>query len=221
LTLRTLGIALLRDKYDLSAFTKLERVIIAACQYGVIVATLSSLPKSVTYLEVRESTAIGVLDGRMRRYESEDEWSEELDADEVEELDEYERDEYEKRWEERRADKMQKVIDNSFSALLTSIPRHITHLRFPHYLAENEFEELVDTLVGSSFLPDLRILEVANPLKDHNFAEEELREGELQEMQKERQKLAVACEKRGVVLGPWAEDFEQVRNSEGKIPRAF
>ncbi|CDR48285.1 hypothetical protein NBRC10512_004345 [Rhodotorula toruloides] len=215
-TLRTVGIALLRDEYDLSGFTKLERVIITACQYGVVVATLPSLPKSVTYLEIRESTSIGWLDGRMRKYESEDEWSDELDADEVEELDEWERDEYEERWEERRADRDQKEIDNWFSSMLSSIPRHIKHLRLPQFLDDDEFKEVLGWLAAPSFLPNLRIFEVTDPLKDRNLDEEDLEEGEMDKMRMQRKKLADICAKRGVLLGPWDEDLEQVWNDEGR-----
>ncbi|PRQ71047.1 hypothetical protein AAT19DRAFT_10587 [Rhodotorula toruloides] len=178
-TLRTVGIALLRDEYDLSGFTKLERVIIAACQCGVVRATLPSLPKSVTYLEIRESTSIGWLDGRMTKYESEDEWSDELDADEVEEL------------------------------------------RLPQFLPDDDFKDLLDSLAVPSCFYKLRILEVADPLKDRNLDEEDLEAGELDKMRAQRKKLAQVCKKRGVLLGPWDEDLEQVWNDEGKIPRAL
>ncbi|BGP27463.1 hypothetical protein JCM10295v2_006431 [Rhodotorula toruloides] len=220
-TLRTVGIALFRDKYDLSGFAKLQRVIIAACQYSVVVSTIATLPKSVTYLEIRQSSAIGWLDGRVRRYESADEWSEELDADAVEELDEWERDEYEEKWEDRRADRDQKEIDNSFSSLLSSIPPHITHLRLPQFLPDDEFKELLDSLAAPSFFRNLRVFEVADPLKDRNLEEELLEPGAMVKMREQRKKLAMICEKRGVLLGPWTEDIEQVWNEEGKIPGAF
>ncbi|KAJ8291912.1 hypothetical protein OF846_004700 [Rhodotorula toruloides] len=207
-TVHTLGLSLLRESLDLSDFAQLKNLIVKACQYGVVRETLNTVPAGVTYLEIRESGVIANLERLMRRQELQPHGYPIYDSDEEDEV----------------CSKFEPIFGDAGSTirtLLAGIPSHIKHLRLPQFYSSEDMQIITSSFASPTYLPQLQVLEIGNPLKDLYTnatewdADEEEREIAL------RGRLRDVCAARGVEIGPYDEHWGQVQSEEGTIPRAL